>query len=158
MLRKIRPAFAIGEEPLGKIRGHDIEFYLDVEGPYSPMLRKPPYPESLEAGKEIEKHINELLEMDVIRVIGLNEIVEITTPVLISWNDGKYRLCGNFRALKNYTTADRYPIPRIPHDLDNLERAKYISRIDFFNDFHQNGVKTNSMKLFRMTCHMGISE
>ncbi|MBW0548215.1 hypothetical protein O181_087930 [Austropuccinia psidii MF-1] len=30
MLRKNRPAFAIGEEPLGKIRGHDIELYLDV--------------------------------------------------------------------------------------------------------------------------------
>ncbi|MBW0544243.1 hypothetical protein O181_083958 [Austropuccinia psidii MF-1] len=31
MLRKNRPAFAIGEEPLGKIKGHDIELYLDVE-------------------------------------------------------------------------------------------------------------------------------
>ncbi|MBW0519268.1 hypothetical protein O181_058983 [Austropuccinia psidii MF-1] len=31
MLGKNRPAFAIGEEPLGKIRGHDIEIYLDVE-------------------------------------------------------------------------------------------------------------------------------
>ncbi|MBW0579160.1 hypothetical protein O181_118875 [Austropuccinia psidii MF-1] len=30
MLRKNRPAFAIGEEPLGKIKGHDIEPYLDV--------------------------------------------------------------------------------------------------------------------------------
>ncbi|MBW0467751.1 hypothetical protein O181_007466 [Austropuccinia psidii MF-1] len=44
MLRKNRPAFTIGEEPLGKIRGHDIELYLDVEGPYTPMLRRPPYP------------------------------------------------------------------------------------------------------------------
>ncbi|MBW0542240.1 hypothetical protein O181_081955 [Austropuccinia psidii MF-1] len=34
MLRKNRPAFAIGEEPLGKIRGHDIELYVDVERPY----------------------------------------------------------------------------------------------------------------------------
>ncbi|MBW0475453.1 hypothetical protein O181_015168 [Austropuccinia psidii MF-1] len=89
MLRKIRPEFAIGEEPLGKIRGHDIELYLDVENPYPPMLRRPPYPESLETRKEIEKHINELLEMDVIRKIGHNEIVEISTPVLITWNDGK---------------------------------------------------------------------
>ncbi|MBW0552351.1 hypothetical protein O181_092066 [Austropuccinia psidii MF-1] len=29
MLRKNRPAFAIGEEPLGNIKGHDIELYLD---------------------------------------------------------------------------------------------------------------------------------
>ncbi|MBW0468929.1 hypothetical protein O181_008644 [Austropuccinia psidii MF-1] len=99
-LRKNRPAFAIGEEPLGKIRGHDIELYLAVEIPYPSMLRRPPYPESLETRKEIEKHINELLDIDVIKKIGQNEIVEITTPVLINWNEGKYRLCGYFRALK----------------------------------------------------------
>ncbi|MBW0573908.1 hypothetical protein O181_113623 [Austropuccinia psidii MF-1] len=36
ILRKNRPAFAIGEEPLGKIKGHDMELYLDVERPYPP--------------------------------------------------------------------------------------------------------------------------
>ncbi|MBW0502386.1 hypothetical protein O181_042101 [Austropuccinia psidii MF-1] len=74
-LRKNRQAFAICEEPLGKIRGHDIELYLDVERPYPPIIRRPPYPESLENRKEIEKHINELLDMDVVRKIGHNEIV-----------------------------------------------------------------------------------
>ncbi|MBW0476103.1 hypothetical protein O181_015818 [Austropuccinia psidii MF-1] len=79
ILRKNRPAFSIGEEPLGKIRGHDIELHLDVERPYQPMLRRPPYPESPETRKEIEKHINELLEMNVIRKIAHNEMVKITT-------------------------------------------------------------------------------
>ncbi|MBW0476259.1 hypothetical protein O181_015974 [Austropuccinia psidii MF-1] len=58
MLRKNRPAFAIGEETLRKIRGHDIELYLHVERPYPPMLRRPPYPESPETSKENGKHIN----------------------------------------------------------------------------------------------------
>ncbi|MBW0486690.1 hypothetical protein O181_026405 [Austropuccinia psidii MF-1] len=124
MLRKNREAFAIGEDPLGKVRGHDIELYLDVERPYLPMLRRPPYPESLETRKEIEKHINEILEINFIRKIGHNEIVKITTSVLITWNDGKSRLCGYLRALNNYTKADRYPIPRIPHALNKLEKAK----------------------------------
>ncbi|MBW0541933.1 hypothetical protein O181_081648 [Austropuccinia psidii MF-1] len=69
LLNEFRPEIAIGEEPLRKIRGHDIELYLDVERPYPPILRRPPCPESLETRKEIEKHINELLEMDVIRKI-----------------------------------------------------------------------------------------
>ncbi|MBW0477357.1 hypothetical protein O181_017072 [Austropuccinia psidii MF-1] len=72
ILTKNRPKFAIGEEPLVKMRGHNIELYLDVERPYPPMLRRSPYPESLETRKEIEKHINELLEMNVIRKIGHN--------------------------------------------------------------------------------------
>ncbi|MBW0500477.1 hypothetical protein O181_040192 [Austropuccinia psidii MF-1] len=50
-LRKNRPAFYIGEGPLGKIKGHDIELYLDMEKPYPPMLGRPPYPASLETRK-----------------------------------------------------------------------------------------------------------
>ncbi|MBW0487066.1 hypothetical protein O181_026781 [Austropuccinia psidii MF-1] len=158
MLRKNRPEFVIGEEPLGKIRGHDIELSLDVEIPYPPMLRRPPYPASLETRKEVEKHINELLDMDVIRTIGHKEIVEITTPVLITWHHGKYRLCGDFRALNNYTEAEGYPIPRITHALDKLEKAKYITKMDCMEGFHRNEVKPNSIKLLRIVCHMGIYE
>ncbi|MBW0518120.1 hypothetical protein O181_057835 [Austropuccinia psidii MF-1] len=122
------------------------------------MLRRPPYPESLETRKEIEKHINELLGMDFIRKIGHNEIVTITTPVLITWNDGKSRLSGDFRALNNYTKCDRYPIPRIPHALDNLAKAKHITKMDCMKGFPQNVVKPNSMKLLRTICRMGIYE
>ncbi|MBW0468861.1 hypothetical protein O181_008576 [Austropuccinia psidii MF-1] len=124
MLRKNRPEFAVGEEPLGNIRGHDIELYLDVERPYPPILRRSTSPASLETRKKIEKQINELLDMDVIRNIGHNEIVKITTPVLITWNDRKSRPCGDFRALHNYTKADRYPIARIHHVLEKLVKAK----------------------------------
>ncbi|MBW0561400.1 hypothetical protein O181_101115 [Austropuccinia psidii MF-1] len=48
MLKSNRPEFAIDEEPFGKIRGHDIELYLDVERPYPPMLWRYLYPETLE--------------------------------------------------------------------------------------------------------------
>ncbi|MBW0499888.1 hypothetical protein O181_039603 [Austropuccinia psidii MF-1] len=101
------PDFAIGEEPLGKMRGHNIELYLDVERPYPPVLREPPYPESLETRREIDKNVNELLDMDFIIKIGHKDIVEVTTAFVITWHDGKYRLCGDFRSLKNYNKADR---------------------------------------------------
>ncbi|MBW0562231.1 hypothetical protein O181_101946 [Austropuccinia psidii MF-1] len=122
------------------------------------MLRRPPYPASLETRKEIEKHINELLDMDVIRKIGHNEIVEITPTVLITWNDDRSRLCGDVRALNSYTKADRYPIPRIPHALDKLEKVKYITKMDCMKGFNQTGFKANLMKLFRVIFHMGIYE
>ncbi|MBW0516008.1 hypothetical protein O181_055723 [Austropuccinia psidii MF-1] len=96
--------------------------------------------------------------MDVIRKIGDNEIVGITTPVLITWHDRNSRLCGDLRALNNYTKADSYPIPSIPHALDKLAKAKYITKMDCMKGFHQNGVKPNSIKLLRIICHMGIYE
>ncbi|MBW0522526.1 hypothetical protein O181_062241 [Austropuccinia psidii MF-1] len=122
------------------------------------MLRRPPYPEILETRKEIEKHVNELLDKDAIRNTGHNEIVEKTTPVLITWHDGKSRICGGFRALNNYTKVNWYCIPRIPHALDKLAKATYITKIDSIKEFHQNVVQPNSMKLLRIICHMGICE
>ncbi|MBW0559699.1 hypothetical protein O181_099414 [Austropuccinia psidii MF-1] len=124
----------------------------------TPMLKRPPYQESLEARKEIKNNINELLEMDVIIKIGHNEIVEITTPVLITWHGEKSRLCGVIRALNNYTTAYRYPLPRIPCALGKLAKAKYITKMDCMNGFDQNVVKTNPTKLLRIICLMGIYE
>ncbi|MBW0529583.1 hypothetical protein O181_069298 [Austropuccinia psidii MF-1] len=96
--------------------------------------------------------------MDAIRKTGHNEIVKITTPAVITWNYGKSRLCGDSRALNNYTKADRYPRPRIPHALDKLAKAKCITKMDCMKGFHQNGNKPNSMNLLRIICHMGIYE
>ncbi|MBW0482174.1 hypothetical protein O181_021889 [Austropuccinia psidii MF-1] len=114
--RKNRTDFSIGDKTLWKIRGHDIELYWNVIRPYAPMLRQPPYPEILESREEIEKNINELLEMGIINKIGHKEIVEVTTPVLITWHDFKSRLCGHPRALETTpkqigTPFQGYPIP-----------------------------------------------
>ncbi|MBW0481518.1 hypothetical protein O181_021233 [Austropuccinia psidii MF-1] len=96
--------------------------------------------------------------MGLIKKIGHDEVVKLITPVLITWHDVKSRLCGDFVALNNYKKADRYPIPRIPHALDKLATAKYITNMDCMKIFHQNGVKANSMKVPRIICHMGIYE
>ncbi|MBW0584297.1 hypothetical protein O181_124012 [Austropuccinia psidii MF-1] len=67
-------------------------------------------------------------------------------------------MCGELRALNNYTKADRYPIARIPHALDKLAKAKYIAKMGCMKGFHQNGVEPNSMKLLIIICHMSIYE
>ncbi|MBW0483873.1 hypothetical protein O181_023588 [Austropuccinia psidii MF-1] len=131
---------------------------MDVKRPYTHILKRLPYPTRVKIRKEIRKHINELLDMDIIRKIEPNEIVEITIPVLITCHYGKSRFCGDFRALNNYTKADSYPIPRIPQALDEPAKAKYITKMDFMKGFHHNGVKPNCMKLLRIICHMGIYE
>ncbi|MBW0550387.1 hypothetical protein O181_090102 [Austropuccinia psidii MF-1] len=96
--------------------------------------------------------------MDLIRKIGHNEILEVTTSLLITWNYGKFTPCGDFRALNKYTKVYRYPMPRIPHALDKLAKAKYITKMNFMKVFHDNGVKINSIKLLRVICHMVIYE
>ncbi|MBW0496308.1 hypothetical protein O181_036023 [Austropuccinia psidii MF-1] len=94
------------------------------------MLTRSLYQESLETRKESKENVNQPLDMDIIRKIGHTDIVEVTTPVPITCHDCKSRFFSNFRALNNYTIANRYPIPRITNSLDKLVKAKYLTKMN----------------------------
>ncbi|MBW0542605.1 hypothetical protein O181_082320 [Austropuccinia psidii MF-1] len=108
-----KEAFASDKEPLEAIIGHEVDIILNIERPYPPFLRIPEYPASPKSREALEIHIKELLDLGVIRKVGHNEEVEITTPVIVAWHNGKSRMVGDFRALNTYTVPDRYPIPKI---------------------------------------------
>ncbi|MBW0512042.1 hypothetical protein O181_051757 [Austropuccinia psidii MF-1] len=98
------------------------------------------------------------MDLGVLRKLGLNEKVEVTTPVIITWHNGKSRMVGEFRALNTYTILDRYPIPRIHEALTQLSQAKLITAMDALKGFHQNVLTENAKKLLRMIVHCGICE
>ncbi|MBW0570085.1 hypothetical protein O181_109800 [Austropuccinia psidii MF-1] len=79
--------FASDKEPLGEIIGHEVDIILNIERPYPPLLRRPAYPESPKSREALEIHIRELLGLGVIRNVGHNEEVEITTPVIVEWHN-----------------------------------------------------------------------
>ncbi|MBW0550219.1 hypothetical protein O181_089934 [Austropuccinia psidii MF-1] len=89
LLFKYRNAFATEKKPLGAIIGHEVDIILNVEKPYPPLLRVPAYPASLRAIEALEVHIKELMDLGVLRKVGHNEWVEVTTPVIIAWHNGK---------------------------------------------------------------------
>ncbi|MBW0561590.1 hypothetical protein O181_101305 [Austropuccinia psidii MF-1] len=120
-------------EPLGAIIGDEVDIILNVEKYYPPLLRRPAYPVSPRAREALEVHIKELMDLGVLRKVGYNEQVEVTTPVIITWHDGKSRMVGDFRALQTYTIPDRCPIPRIHETLTKLSQAKFITSIDALN-------------------------
>ncbi|MBW0589087.1 hypothetical protein O181_128802 [Austropuccinia psidii MF-1] len=89
LLFKYKNAFATDKEPLGSIIGHEVDTILNVEKPYPPLLRKPAYPASPRAREALEVHIEELIDLGVLSKVGHNEQVEVTTPVITNWNNGK---------------------------------------------------------------------
>ncbi|MBW0551406.1 hypothetical protein O181_091121 [Austropuccinia psidii MF-1] len=157
-LFKYKNAFATDKEPLGAIIGHEVDIILNVENPYPPLLRRPAYPASPRAREALELHITELMDLGVLRKGGHNEQVEVTTPVIIAWNNGKSRMVGDFRALNTYTIPDRYPIPRIHETLTQLSQAKFITSMDALKGFHQNVLTDNAKKLLRKIVRCGIFE
>ncbi|MBW0493555.1 hypothetical protein O181_033270 [Austropuccinia psidii MF-1] len=130
--------FASDNEPLGAIKGHKANILLNIYRPYPPVLSRPAYPASLRARESLEKNIQELIQFGVLRKVGDNVEVEVITPVIISLNNDKSRMVGDFAALNTYTAPDRYPICRIQETLTQLSKAKYIRSMDSLKGFHQN--------------------
>ncbi|MBW0560658.1 hypothetical protein O181_100373 [Austropuccinia psidii MF-1] len=158
LLFKYKNASATDKEPLGAKMGHEVDIILVVEKPYPPLLRSPSYPASTRAREALEIHIHELMDLGVLRKVGHNEQVEVTTPVIITWHNGKLRMAGEFRALNTYTIQDRYPIPRIHATLTQLSQSEFIKAIDALKGFHQNVSTDNAKKLVRIMVHCGIFE
>ncbi|MBW0571651.1 hypothetical protein O181_111366 [Austropuccinia psidii MF-1] len=158
LLFRFRDAFATDKEPLGAIIGHEVDIIVDVEKPYPPLLRRPAYPASPRAREALEAHIKELMDLGVLRKVGHNEQVEVTTPVIITWHNGKSIILGDFRALNTYTIPDRYPIPSIHETLTQLSQAKFITAMDALKGFHQNVLTDNAKRLLTIIVHCGIFE
>ncbi|MBW0519282.1 hypothetical protein O181_058997 [Austropuccinia psidii MF-1] len=158
VLYTYKNAFSSDDEPLGTTKRHEVDINLNIDRPYPPVIKRPAYPASPRATEALEKHIQELIQLGVLRKVCHNEEVEVRTPVSFAWNNDKSRLVGDFRALNTYIVPDKYPIPRIQETLTQLSKAKYITLMDALKGFHQNVLKPKTKRLLRIITHCGICE
>ncbi|MBW0492836.1 hypothetical protein O181_032551 [Austropuccinia psidii MF-1] len=102
------------------MKGHEVDITLNFKIPHSPLFRIPAYPASPGATEALKSHITELIKLRVLRKSGHDEAVEVTSPVVITWQDKEPRMVGDFGELNTYTLADRYTIPGIHETLTQL--------------------------------------
>nr|GFB61618.1 RNA-directed DNA polymerase homolog [Tanacetum cinerariifolium] len=86
----------------------------------------------------VNEQLQEMLENGIIRP----SVSPWGVPVLfVKKKDGSMRLCIDYRELNRITIRNRYPLPRIDDLFDQLQGAKYFSKIDLRSGYHQLRVK-----------------
>ncbi|MBW0464770.1 hypothetical protein O181_004485 [Austropuccinia psidii MF-1] len=151
-----KEAFALYKQPLGEIDSHEVDIILNIERPYPQLSLRTAYTVSPNSREALELHIKEILELGLIRNVGHNEEVEITTPVIVEFPNGECRMVGNVRSLNTYTVPDRYPIPKIHISLTYISQAVYIRTMDALKGLNQHLVKPRASKYLRIIVNYGM--
>ena len=75
-------------------------------------------------------------------------------PVIVPKKDGSIRFCIDYRQLNKITKKDAYPLPHMDSLLDNLGNAKYLSKIDLRQAYHQIPLEESSKEVtaFAISC------
>ncbi len=115
--------------PPKRSHDHHIELLPD-----SQPVSKPAYRLASNELDELRSQLDKLLEHGHIRPSHS----PFGSPVLfVKKKDGSMRMCVDYRMLNNITIKNSYPLPRVDELLDRLSGAKWFSKIDLQQGYHQ---------------------
>lgn len=91
----------------------------------------------------VNAQIDEWREQGIVRP----SVSDFASPVvLVKKKDGSHRLCVDYRSLNKKIIKDRYPLPLIEDQLDQLQNSKFFSTLDLKNGFFHVRVDEASVK------------
>jgi len=114
------------------------------------------YPLSSLELTELKKQVTDLLESG--RIVPSSS--PYGAPILFAEKKGGggLRMCIDYRSLNSNTITDSWPLLRIDEMLARLHGAKYFSKFDLRDGYHQVPIKESDKFKTAFTCRYGTFE
>ena len=122
--------FSTGDTDIGHCSFVKHHINLTDETPFKQRHRRIP-PAMID---EIRAHLEQLYASGIIRP---SHSPWASNVVLVRKQDGKLRMCIDYRQLNKRTVKDSYALPRIEEILDTLSGSKYFTVLDMKSGYHQ---------------------
>ncbi|KAD5508623.1 hypothetical protein E3N88_16326 [Mikania micrantha] len=121
------------DDLLGLPPERQVEFRIDLV-PGANLVAKAPYRLAPSELQELASQLQELTDKGFIRLSHS----PWGAPVLfVKKKDGSFRMCIDYRELNKLTIKNRYPLPRIDDQFDQLQGSAWFSKIDLRSGYHQ---------------------
>ena len=139
-------------KPFPKFKDVLVEIPVDETcKPVSQPYRRIPIP----IEKKVEQKIQELLDSDIIEEVhGPSPWISPVVPILKDNDD--LRLCIDMRRANLAIMRENHPLPCMDSLLPKIKKAKYFSKLDIKNAFHQVEIHPNSRYLTTFITSKGL--
>ncbi|GJZ04094.1 putative reverse transcriptase domain-containing protein, partial [Tanacetum coccineum] len=118
-----------------------VEFHIDLIPGATPVAKSPYRLTPLEM-QELSEQLQELQDKGFIRP---SHSPWGALVLFVKKKDGLFPMCIDYRELNKLNIKNRYPLPKIDDLFDQLQGARYFSKIDLRSGYHQMRVQDDDI-------------
>ena len=139
---------------VGKLKNRQIELIVDKSvKPIAQRQRRIPF----HLRDKVDTELCRLEQEDIIeKVPDTDETAWISPVVIVPKKDDQIRLCVDMRAANTAIKRVCHPIPTVRDISLDLNGAKYFTKLDMSQAYHQLELSTTSRNITTFTTHAGL--
>ena len=139
---------------LGKLKGEKVKLDIDkTKIPKAQSQRRIPY----HIREKVKNAVTELENQDVIEKVPENEATPWVSPIVaVPKKDGQVRICVDMRLANEAIRRVRHPIPTVNDVSFAPNGAKFFSKLDLSQAYHQLELDEQSRYITTFSTHVGL--